>query len=311
MSHHHHDHSKDLSSERLGWAFVLNFCFTIIEFIGGVLTNSTAILADAVHDLGDSLALALAWVLNKLGRKQANPQYTYGYRRLSLAGAFINALVLIAGSVWVLTEAIPRLWDPQMPVTEGMIGLAILGIAVNGFAAYKLSAGKTLNERVINWHLLEDVLGWVAVLIVAVVLMFVEWPILDPLLSVAFTIFILVNVVRNLFQTTRLFFQAAPDQNTISSVEQQLRQLEQVEDVHHLHFWSLDGEHHVLTAHVVVAVDLDIAQRRLFKQQIDAVLMPFALSHTTIELEFPGELCRDNEYHEHEHEHEHHHHHSH
>lgn len=298
---HNHDHSKDLSSERLGWAFLLNFCFTIIEFIGGILTNSTAILADAVHDLGDSLSLGLAWVLNKLGKKQANNQFTYGYRRLSLAGAFINAIVLIAGSAWVLIEAIPRLWNPEMPIAEGMIGLAILGIAVNGFAAYKLSAGKSLNERIINWHLMEDVLGWVAVLIVGIVLHFANWPILDPLLSIAFTLFILFNVIRNLYETARLFFQAAPDNGTVTDVITTLKQLPNVVDVHHVHFWSLDGEHHVLTAHLVLDDDIDTAARRDLKTQIDQVLAPYQLSHTTIELELPGEWCRDDKAHQHDH----------
>lgn len=289
---HQHDHNH-LPSERLGWAFVLNFAFTIVEFIGGILTNSTAILADAVHDLGDSISLGLAWVLNKLGKKQANHRFTYGYKRLSLVGAFVNAVVLVAGSVWVLIEAVPRLWAPTMPVAEGMIGLAILGIAVNGFAAYKLSAGETLNERVINWHLLEDVLGWVAVLIIAIVLLFVDWPILDPLLSIAFTLFILINVLRNLWATIKLFVQASPDNGLYRDVEKVLTDLPDVTDIHHLHFWSLDGESHVLTAHLVVARDLTATEYSELKGLIEQRLASYQLSHTTIELEFPSENCRD------------------
>ncbi|WP_218354967.1 cation diffusion facilitator family transporter [Alteromonas lipotrueiana] len=295
MGHHHnHDHSKDMPSNRLGWAFLLNFVFTIIEFIGGFLTNSTAILADAVHDLGDSLSLGLAWILNKLGKKQANQHFTYGYKRLNLAGAFINAVVLIAGSAWVLVEAIPRLWNPQMPVADGMIALAVVGITVNGFAAYKLSEGKTLNERVINWHLLEDVFGWVAVLIVGIVLLFVDWPILDPILSIGFTLFILVNVLRNLWATLKLFIQATPDKKTYRQVADALLELPHVADLHHLHFWSLDGEEHVLTVHLVLTENLDIETRSDLKQRIDNVLAPYALSHTTVELENPDEACRDN-----------------
>ena len=295
MGHHHnHDHSKDMPSNRLGWAFLLNFVFTIIEFIGGFLTNSTAILADAVHDLGDSLSLGLAWILNKLGKKQANQHFTYGYKRLNLAGAFINAVVLIAGSAWVLVEAIPRLWNPQMPIADGMIALAVVGITVNGFAAYKLSEGKTLNERVINWHLLEDVLGWVAVLIVGIVLLFVDWPILDPILSIGFTLFILVNVLRNLWATLKLFIQATPDKETYRQVADTLLELPHVADLHHLHFWSLDGEEHVLTVHLVLTKNLDIEARSDLKQRIDNVLAPYALSHTAVELEDPDEACRDN-----------------
>ena len=159
MSGHHHHHS---SSGRLGLAFFLNLAFTIIEFIGGALTNSMAIMADAVHDLGDTLAIGLAWTLDRVGRKEADNGFTYGYHRLSLLGALINGAILIIGSLWILSEALPRLINPQMPDAVGMIWLAILGVTVNGFAAYKLSGGKTLNEKVLNWHLLEDVLGWVA-----------------------------------------------------------------------------------------------------------------------------------------------------
>lgn len=209
MHHHHHHHES--SSERIGWAFFLNLCFTVIEFIGGILTNSTAILADAVHDLGDSISIGMARLLDKFSRKDATQTFTYGYQRLSLVGAFINAVVLTAGSIWILFEAIPRLWNPVMPMAEGMALLAVFGVIVNGYAAFKLSHGKSLNERVLNWHLLEDVLGWVAVLIVSIILIFVDWPILDPLLSIGFTLFILVNVLRHLGSTVKLFVQASPD----------------------------------------------------------------------------------------------------
>lgn len=209
-----HNHNHESSDSRIGWAFFLNLGFTIVEFIGGWLTNSTAIMADAVHDLGDSLSIGLAWILSKIAHKQANDTYSYGYQRFSLLGALVNGAVLIGGSIWVLSEAIPRLSDPEMPHAQGMIVLAIFGIAVNGFAAYKLSHGKSLNERVLNWHLLEDVLGWVAVLLVAVVLSFVDLPVLDPLLSIGFTLFILFNVTKTLIDTIKIFLQATPDKSS-------------------------------------------------------------------------------------------------
>ncbi|WP_287831776.1 cation diffusion facilitator family transporter [Idiomarina sp.] len=291
--HHHHHHHHDMSSNRIGWAFFLNLAFTIIEFIGGVLTNSTAILADAVHDLGDSLSIGLAWLLNKFSKRDPSRTFTYGYQRLSLVGAFINAVILIAGSVWVLYTAIPRLFDPVMPVAEGMIGLAVFGVAVNGYAAFKLSAGETLNERVLNWHLIEDVLGWVAVLIVSIVLYFVDWPILDPLLSIGFTLFILLNVIRTLASTVKLFVQAAPSEEAYIAIQEKLIKLDDVQDAHHIHFWSLDGERHVLTAHIVVARELTAEQRGRLKLNISDALQGFNLAHTTIELEYPDEPCRD------------------
>ncbi|MCC2616973.1 cation diffusion facilitator family transporter [Aestuariibacter halophilus] len=291
--HHHHHHHHETASQRIGWAFFLNVTFTIIEFIGGWLTNSTAIMADAVHDLGDSLSIGTAWLLQTISGKQATAQFTYGYRRFALLGALVNSVILLVGSLWVISEAIPRLADPQMPVTEGMALLAVFGIAVNGYAAFKLSAGKSLNERVLNWHLLEDVLGWVAVLIVSITLMFVDLPILDPLLSIAFTVFILVNVVRTLRDTVQLFLQATPDRDDRLRIRGALTALDGIEDVHHLHFWSLDGEHHVLTAHLVLVEGCDLDQVSLIKQRVSEVLAPYDLAHTTIELEFHHESCRD------------------
>jgi cobalt-zinc-cadmium efflux system protein len=299
-SHNHsHNHSHgdlaDMSSTRIGWAFFLNVSFTVIEFIGGWLTNSTAIMADAVHDLGDSLSIGSAWVLNKLSKKQANEQFSYGYKRFSLLGALINGLVLVLGSTWVLLESIPRLFDPQMPVTQGMFALAIFGIIVNGFAAYKLSSGTSINEKVLNWHLLEDVLGWVAVLIVSVVLMFVDLPILDPILSMLFTLFILFNVVKNLKETLQLFLQAVPSAQQQDDITQTLLKLDGVAALHHLHFWSLDGEQHVLTAHLVLTHELAPKAQHRLKQQIASQLAPYKLAHTSIELEMPFERCRDDD----------------
>ena len=289
---HDHSHSHG-SNNRIGWAFFLNVTFTIIEFIGGILTNSTAIMADAVHDLGDSLSIGFAWFLSKVSEKGSNSEFTYGYRRLSLFGALINGLVLIIGSVWVLTEAIPKLLQPEMPIVEGMIALAVFGVLVNGFAAYKLSKGKTLNERVLNWHLLEDVLGWVAVLSVSIVLLFVDWPILDPALSILFTLYILINVAKNLWHTIRLFLQAIPDKELSKSVYKTLIELKEVDSIQHLHLWSLDGEHHVLTAHLALQEALSTQQQLELKKSIAERLSKFNLEHTTIELEMTNEQCRD------------------
>ena len=287
--HHHHQHSSD----RIGWAFALNASFCVIEFIGGWLTNSTAIMADAVHDLGDSLSIGSAWLLDRLSKKDPDEVFTYGYRRLSLFGALINSIVLVIGSAWVLIESVPRLFNPQMPMAESMLGLAILGITVNGFAAYKLSGGNSLNEKVLNWHLLEDVLGWTAVLIISIVLLFVDWPILDPLLAVIFTTFILFNVYKHFKETVKIFFQAVPDSILTHKINLELKKIEQIDDIHHEHCWSLDGEHHVYTAHLQLNESLTAQEQGDLKLRIAEKLKPFSLSHTTIELEFPDESCRD------------------
>ena len=290
---HSHATPENDSSNRIGWAFVLNLSFTIIEFIGGVLTNSTAIMADAIHDLGDSISIGLSWLLNKLGSKEADETFTYGYRRFTLLGALINGVVLLIGSFWVISIAIPKLQNPEMPVVEGMLGLAIFGVLVNGFAAYKLSRGKSLNEKVLNWHLLEDVLGWVAVLILSIVLMFVEVPILDPILSLVFTLFILFNVAKNLVLTIRTFLQATPDKQVLNEIRKCLVNFNLVESVHHLHFWSLDGEHHVLTGHLVLGESVTVDAIHELRADIDVALKPYSFKHTTLEFEFYDDTCRD------------------
>jgi len=290
MHQHNHDYQV---SERIGLAFLLNFIFTIIEFIGGWLTNSTAIMADAVHDLGDTLSIGMAWVLGKLSNKAPNTDFTYGYQRLSLLGALINGAVLVTGSIWILWEAIPRLVEPEMPHAQGMFWLAVLGVCVNGYAAFKLSAGKTLNERILNWHLIEDALGWSAVLFVSIILLFVEWPILDPILSIAFTLYILTNVVKNTYTTVKIFLQGVPDKTMRKEVLQKLQSLDHVADIHHLHLWSLDGEHHVLTAHLVLDSPLNSELQLKVKIQVESRLSQYNFSHTTIEFEQPEEICRD------------------
>jgi cobalt-zinc-cadmium efflux system protein len=293
MHDHGHHHHREGANSRIGAAFLLNLVFTIIEFIGGMLTNSTAILADAVHDLGDTLAIALGWLLQHFGGRPASGQFTYGYQRLSLLGALINALILVLGSVWILSEAIPRLQNPPMPDAVGMTWLAVLGVVVNGAAAWRLSGGKTLNEKVLNWHLLEDVLGWVAVLVVSVVLQFADWPILDPLLSIAFTLFILFNVLRNLAITLRLFLQGTPDVEMNRDVRERLAALPHVTEVHHMHLWSLDGEHHVLTAHLVLDIPISSEAHDRIKESIREACKECNITHTTIELEQLDEICRD------------------
>lgn len=293
---HHHSHHHSHSSERIGWAFFLNVSFTVIEFVGGILTNSTAIMADAVHDLGDSLSIGLAWLLSRLSDKESNLDFSYGYRRFTLLGALVNSLVLIIGSCWILMQSIPKLLQPEMPMVEGMIGLAVLGIAVNGFAAYKLSHGHSLNEQVLNWHLLEDVLGWVAILFVSIILLFVEWPILDPALSIVFTLYIVFNVGKSLKTTVRLFLQGTPDQKLLTDVRSRLTAFNEVRELHHLHLWSLDGKHHVLTVHLVLHEMIDAHSQIQLKQSIADQLDEFALAHTTIEFEFAHETCRDHKH---------------
>ncbi len=289
--HHHHGHHHHHTSDNIRVAFFLNFVFTLLEFIGGALTNSLAIMSDALHDLGDSVSLGLAWYLENKSNQSATNRYTYGYRRLSLLGALINTVILIVGSLIILAHAIPRILNPEPTDAQGMLLFAILGIAVNGIAALRLSRSESMNARVATWHLLEDALGWVAVLIVSIVLFFVDLYILDPILSVLITLYILYNVIKNLNKTLALFLQAVPETVDVPQLEHELSHIPHVISTHHTHVWSLDGEHHVLTTHVVVESGLDRQTVCDIKEQIRQIITNKSFEHVTIDIEYENEPC--------------------
>ncbi|QYJ68573.1 cation diffusion facilitator family transporter [Flavobacterium litorale] len=291
MSHSHSHNHAHSSGKNLKIAFFLNLGFTLLEIVGGLYVNSVAILSDALHDLGDSLSLGLSWYLNEHSKKQANNKFTFGYSRFSLLGALINSVVLIAGSVYIIIEAIERLMAPETPNAEGMLLFAILGIIVNGYAAFKLSGGKTLNERVVSLHLIEDVLGWVAVLIASVVMLFVHAPFLDPLLSLGITLYILYNVVKRLKETMGIMLQGTPSDVNPEQLKAEITQLENVRSLHHVHIWSLEGEHHVFTAHVKVCNTTSLNHVLQVKKAIKSILKNYPFSHYTIEIEMDDELC--------------------
>lgn len=287
MPHHH-----DQTGKNLKLAFFLNLGFTLLEFVGGLYVNSIAILSDAVHDLGDSLSLGISWYLAHKSKQKANKVFSFGYDRFTLLGALINSVVLIAGSIFVIREAVQRLIAPEMSDAQGMLVFALIGVSVNGYAAWKLSSGKSMNERVVSWHLLEDVLGWVAVLITAIVLQFYPSPYLDPALSLFITAYILWNVVRRLRETLMLFLQATPKEVNLQDIQQQLLTVPNVDALHHTHTWSLDGERHVFTTHVKLKEIDGLSALLNAKQQMKAVLKPYRFKHYTIEVELAEEDCQ-------------------
>ena len=284
---HHHHHAGD----NIKVAFFLNFFFTIIELIGGLWINSVAILSDALHDLGDSLSLGLAWYFEKVAKRKSDAKFTFGYKRFSLLGAVINSVILLVGSIIILAEAIPRIWNPEPVNAAGMVGFAILGIVVNGAAVLRLKGGESMNEKVVRLHLLEDVLGWVAVLVGGVILYFFDWPVIDPLLSIGITIFVLYNVVRNLRQSIKILLQGTPAHINTQEVKAKLESLQNVSSVHDLHIWTLDGSYNIMSMHAVVPPTTNPVQASLLKNEIREAMANIGIRHVTIELELPGEVC--------------------
>jgi cobalt-zinc-cadmium efflux system protein len=288
---HAHNHGLNQPTGDLRLAFFLNLGFTLLEIVGGLWTNSIAILSDALHDLGDSISLGMAWYFNNYAQRAPDANFSYGYRRFSMLGAFINIVVLIAGSLWVLANAISCLMSPEPTNATGMIGFALVGIVVNGAAAYRLRGHQSLNAQVAGWHLLEDVLGWVAVLVASIILLFTDWYILDPILSILITLYILTNVIGKLRQTTRLFLQATPENVHLPTLERQILAVNPVQNVHHTHIWSLDGEHHVLTTHVVVPPETTKEDAARLKRELARQLKTADFEHMTIEIEFGEDDC--------------------
>jgi cobalt-zinc-cadmium efflux system protein len=291
---HHAVHAEDhlgqpaVSSIRnLRMVFWLNFSFTLAEFIGGALTNSVAIQSDALHDLGDTLAIGFAWWLQRKSTQHASADYTFGYQRFSLLGALVNGLILLVGGGVVLWKAFDRLGHPEAVHTGGMLGFAVAGILLNGVAAWRASKGTSMNERVLSWHLVEDVLGWVAVGVVSVVMLYrPEWTWLDPALSLAITALILFNVVRRLASTLRVFLQGLPEGMDLNAIQAAVLTVPQVASIHACRVWSLDGERNVFSAHVTLTGVGQIQEVPAIKSAIYTALAPWGFHDITIETEF-------------------------
>ncbi|WP_282019636.1 cation diffusion facilitator family transporter [Planomicrobium okeanokoites] len=274
----------DRSSKNIKLAFVINLLFSIGEFIGGFLINSVAIMSDAVHDLGDAIALGASWFLQKISNKDQDKKFSFGYQRFSLLGALLNAAVLIAGSVYIFFQAIPLLFNPEHSNAQGMIWFALAGVVLNGYAAFKLHKGKSVNEGVLSWHMLEDVLGWVAVLIVGIVLLFKDIHILDPILSLAIALFILFNVIRNLIKTMKILLEGVPEGIDIKEVQSKIEGISGVQSVRQLNIWSIDGEENALNLHLSVEAK-SLGETNTIKEKVREATSGLKIKHSTIEVE--------------------------
>lgn len=284
-------------------AFILNLSFSIFEFFGGLFVNSVAILSDSLHDLGDALSIGISYFLEKKSKKKADEKYTYGYIRYSVLGGIITTTILLAGSVLVIIGSVRRLINPVEINYSGMIVFAVIGVILNFVAAYVTREGDSINQKAVNLHMLEDVLGWVVVLIGAIIMNFTDIRMIDPLMSIGVALFILVNALKNLKTVLDLFLEKAPSDINISELREHLLKIEGVEDIHHIHVWSIDGYNNYATMHIVTRVE-DI---KGIKQMIRDELCEHNICHAVLETE--SEICDDRECHFEACPHYHHHHH--
>ena len=283
-------------------AFILNLSFSIFELFGGLITGSIAILSDSVHDIGDAMSIGLSYFLEKKSKKKPDNTYTYGYIRYSVIGSIITSTILLTGSIFVIIEAAKRIINPQELNYNGMIIISIIGVIINTLAAIATKEGDSLNQKSVNLHMLEDVLGWIVVLIGSILIKFTNITYIDAVLSIGVALFILRHAARNIKQVLDLFLEKTPDNIDIEEIKHHLKEIKGIIDIHHIHVRSIDGFNTFITLHAVVKkYDSEI------KNKIKEELSEHGISHSTIELELEDENCKNKtcklEHHHHHHHH--------
>ena len=272
-----------MSSKTSIWlAFFLNLSYAIVEFIAGGIFGSSAVLADSVHDLGDAIAIGISALLETISNREEDRQYTLGYKRFSLLGAMLTAVILMIGSVLVILENVTKIVHPQPVNEKGILWLGIIAVAINVLASLVVRKGKTKNESILSLHFLEDTLGWLAVILMAIILRFTDWYILDPLLSLVISIFILTKVIPRFWSALKIFLDAVPEGVDIKQVKNNLEQLDHVASVNQLNLWTMDG----LEKNAIVHVCLEeIEHIEYCKESIRNLLKDYGFQNVTIEVD--------------------------
>lgn len=267
-------------------AFLLNFFFSIFEFVGGLVTGSVAIISDCVHDLGDALGIGISYFFEKKSKKEPDEKYTYGYLRYSLLGSFVIMALLITGSAAVIINSVKRLFNPVEINYDGMLIFAFAGVCVNLLAFFFVHGGHSLNTRAVRLHMLEDVLGWVVVLVGAVFMKFTDLSFVDPLMSIGVSAFIFTSAVKSLRQLLYIFLEKVPEGLCVQHITESLRGIDGVKDVHHFHLRSLDGNIHHASMYIVTDENPAVIKEKIRKE-----LEKYGISHSVIETESVGEVC--------------------
>lgn len=276
------------TSKNILIAFFLNLSFSVIEFIGGIFTGSTAIMSDAVHDMGDAASIGVSYFFERKSDRQPDEKYTYGYSRYSVIGGLITTLILLFGSLAVIYNAVHKLINPGEIHYNGMIVFAVFGVFINLAAALVTRKGESINQKAVNLHMLEDVLGWIVVLTGAVIMKFTGITIIDPIMSIAVALFIFINAIKNFKEVLDLFLEKIPEGINISVLKEHLCSIDNILDVHHIHIRSMDGYHIYATMHIVTN-----GNHKEIKEKVREELNEHGIIHATLELEDENENCSD------------------
>lgn len=295
-----------MASKNIFIAFLLNLVFVVIEVVGGILTNSIAILSDSIHDAGDCFAICVAFLLEKKSNKKADKKYSYGYKRFSVLSALITSCILLVGSGLVVYNSILRIMNPSSINGLGMFIIAIFGVLINGIAVIKTSKSKNLNEKSINLHMLEDVLGWLVVLIGSIFVWLFDFVILDPILSICVSVYVVIHAFVHIVEAFFIILEKSPKDFNVNQFEFDIEQINNVKSVHHIHIWTMDGESLLATMHVVVR-DFDKDKICETKEHIKTLCSGYNIKHVTIQVDYEHEKCieceMNNTKEEHHHDH--------
>ncbi|BCJ10096.1 MULTISPECIES: cation diffusion facilitator family transporter [unclassified Streptococcus] len=263
-------------------AFFLNLSYAIVEFIAGGIFGSSAVLADSVHDLGDAIAIGISAFLETISNREEDSHYTLGYKRFSLLGAMVTAVILMTGSVLVILENIAKIFHPQPVNDEGILWLGIIAITINVLASLVIRKGQTKNESILSLHFLEDTLGWVTVILMAIVLRFTDWYILDPLLSLVISFFILSKALPRFWRTLKIFLDAVPEGVDIQKIKTDLAELDHVASINQLNLWTMDGLEKNAIVHVCLK---EMEHMETCKESIRIFLKDCGFQNITIEVD--------------------------
>ena len=269
-------------------AFILNLSFSVFELFGGIFTGSVAIISDAIHDAGDAVSIGISYFLERKSKKQPDEKYTYGYGGYSVLGGLFTTVILLIGAVFMIYNAVCKIITPAKINYNGMIVFAVIGVCVNFCAAFFTRGGGSVNQKAVNLHMLEDVLGWAVVLVGAIIMRFTDIAIIDPILSLGVSVFIIINAIKNLKDILRLLLAKTPENVNISEIKAHLEALDGVLDIHHIHIWSLDGQNNFSTFHIVTD-----SEPHVIKEVVRRELFTHGIGHVTIETETSAEHCHE------------------
>lgn len=292
MGHHEHEHAagaREGNRRALAVVLALTASFTVVEIIGGLLTGSLALLADAGHMLSDNLSLGIALFAAWLAGRPATPEKSFGYRRAEILAALANGMTLVAISVWIFIEAYSRLKEPTEVLGAPMLAVAALGLLVNAAGAIILyrSGGESLNVEGAMRHIVADALGSVGAMVAAAVIILTGWRYADPLISVAIGLLILGSSWKLLRDSTNILLEATPRNLNAEEVGHKMAAADGIVEVHDLHIWTITSGFPALSAHVLVGHNEDCHARR--RELEELLAQEYGISHTTLQVDHVGD----------------------